>query len=284
MSREFATAVTIYGMQDHAHPRRRWFQFSLRTLLIGTTLLAISCGWFTQKMKKTIRQHDAVEKICAAQGQIYYTSNHEGSDDSAPRLSHHDLAPSWLEQRLTPEFFRPPLQVWFDGWFKPSVQYEWIAELDDLEHCELNHLSVTDTNLKAIRDLRQLNGLNLAAAHITDDGLQYLADIRRLETLCLDHTQVSNAGVAHLAPLGQLKSLGLTKARVTDAGVPALLQLKHLERLRLDNTELSDAGLDQLSQMSSLVYLSIANTHVTDEGVARFQAARSQCQIVRTER
>jgi hypothetical protein len=32
-------------------PNRRWFQFSLRTLLIGVTLLAVACGYVGWQMK-----------------------------------------------------------------------------------------------------------------------------------------------------------------------------------------------------------------------------------------
>jgi hypothetical protein len=41
-------------------PKRRWFQFKLRTLLIGMTLLAIPCGYVGQQ--KAIVMHRAAER------------------------------------------------------------------------------------------------------------------------------------------------------------------------------------------------------------------------------
>lgn len=43
--------------------KRRWYQFSLRTLLIFVTLFAISCSWFAVKLQQARRQREAVEKI-----------------------------------------------------------------------------------------------------------------------------------------------------------------------------------------------------------------------------
>jgi hypothetical protein len=43
---------------DNAEPRRRWYQFSLRTLLIGVALLGVLCAWLGLQ-ERTVRARQA---------------------------------------------------------------------------------------------------------------------------------------------------------------------------------------------------------------------------------
>ena len=44
-------------------PKRRWYQYSLRTLLIFVTLFAVACSWFTVKLNQARKQREAVEAL-----------------------------------------------------------------------------------------------------------------------------------------------------------------------------------------------------------------------------
>jgi hypothetical protein len=44
-------------------PTCRWFQYSLRTLMIIVTLFAIACSWFAVKMQQARRQREAVGRV-----------------------------------------------------------------------------------------------------------------------------------------------------------------------------------------------------------------------------
>lgn len=50
------------GMTD-TKPKLRWFQFSLRTLLIFVTLFAILLNWIGPKIRQAKRQREAVVAI-----------------------------------------------------------------------------------------------------------------------------------------------------------------------------------------------------------------------------
>ena len=52
-------------MNDSAPPRPklRWYQFSLRTLLVLVTLFAIPCSWIAVKLNNARRQQTAVTKL-----------------------------------------------------------------------------------------------------------------------------------------------------------------------------------------------------------------------------
>jgi hypothetical protein len=41
----------------------RWYQFSLRSLLIFITLFGVACSWFAVKMGQAKRQREAIETL-----------------------------------------------------------------------------------------------------------------------------------------------------------------------------------------------------------------------------
>ena len=65
-------------------PIRRWFQFSLRTLLISSAVVAICC-WFGIKIRPAQRQKEAVEAIGARGGIVGY-----------PDAATSRIRPEWL--------------------------------------------------------------------------------------------------------------------------------------------------------------------------------------------
>ena len=72
-------------------PKRRWFQYSLQTLLVFVTLCAIPCSWYAVKMNRVKRQREAVEAIEKLGGRV------EWSKPSGP---------AWLRKLLPDEFFQ----------------------------------------------------------------------------------------------------------------------------------------------------------------------------------
>ena len=44
-------------------PKRRWYQFSLRTLFIITTLFAIPCSWYAYEMNEAAKRRAAIAEI-----------------------------------------------------------------------------------------------------------------------------------------------------------------------------------------------------------------------------
>ena len=59
-------------MTDKPARKRRWFRFSLRTLLIVVMLLSLPLGWLAMKMIQAERQRRAVEAIQEAGGEVFY--------------------------------------------------------------------------------------------------------------------------------------------------------------------------------------------------------------------
>jgi hypothetical protein len=83
--------------------KRRWYQYSLRTLLIIVTIFAVACSWFTVKMRQAKRQREAVEAFSKLRGTIAYdyqldTFGHFMQGTKPP-------GPAWLRKFIGYDFF-----------------------------------------------------------------------------------------------------------------------------------------------------------------------------------
>ena len=52
---------TTEARPERPASRRRWFQYSLRTLMLIVLLCAIACSWFASKMQEVRKQREADE-------------------------------------------------------------------------------------------------------------------------------------------------------------------------------------------------------------------------------
>lgn len=182
---------------------RRWFQFSLRTLLVLVTVLCLGPGgYIAYEQAKVRRQQEAVVAIERLGGYIFYEEKSPVrtglsrmilGDDSCSRVIGVDFNPLKTENgqiadadlRLLQSFPRLHHLVLKDC---PSISAEGLAELSSLKN--LQYLYLNDTP-------------------VTDAGLVHLAGLSRLEELSLTHTQVTGPGLAQLSGLTSLQFLYL---------------------------------------------------------------------------
>jgi hypothetical protein len=109
---------------------------------------------------------------------------------------------------------------------------------------------VTDAGLESLKDLTQLQRLQLGDTNVTDAGLAHLTRLTRLKKLYLPATRVTDAGMAHLQGLTQLQTLDLCGTKVADAGLQHLTRLTQLKELDLRSTKVTDAGLVHLKGLT----------------------------------
>ena len=103
-------------------PRRRWFQFSLRTLFV---LLTVLCVWLAVTVNRARKQREAVAAIEAVGGMVLYEHQY---DDSEPP------GPKWLRELVGDEYF-------------VSVDVVFFVEATDadLEHMEAMKRAIKHT-------------------------------------------------------------------------------------------------------------------------------------------
>jgi hypothetical protein len=61
---------------DPPKRKRRWFQFSLRTLMIFTLFLAIGCGLMARRVEQKRNEREAVDAIVKLGGHVHYDNDH----------------------------------------------------------------------------------------------------------------------------------------------------------------------------------------------------------------
>ena len=157
-----------------------------------------------------------------------------------------------------------------------------VKNLTQLQQLELGFTKVTDAGLGHLKGLTQLRLLGLACTYVTDAGLEHLKGCTKLQTLWLGFTKVTDAGVKRLKGLTRLELLDLGGTKVTDAGLQHLNGLTQLRSLWLWHTQVTDAGLAHLKGLTQLRDLYLSSTKVTDAGLEHLKGL-SQLQKLHLE-
>jgi Leucine-rich repeat (LRR) protein len=166
--------------------KRRWCQFSLKSLLVAMTLLCIGPGGYVAyEQRKAREQKAAVLAIEAAGGEVQY------GDQGIPRSA-------IMRQILGDE----------------SFDNVWLVSFNDTP--------ATDADLVHFSQMKNLKELWLFNTQVTDSGLAHLADLRSLTFLSLGNTQVTDVGLVHIAGLTRLEYVWLGNTLVTDDGAAKL--------------------------------------------------------------
>ena len=111
------------------------------------------------------------------------------------------------------------------------------------------HLSgtgVTDEQLAALPNVKELVWLNLRGTKVSDAGLQYVGQCKSLTNLQLPLTPITDAGLKHLSGLTKLEILNLYGTQVSDAGLADLVPLTKLRKLYVWQTQVTPAGAAKL--------------------------------------
>lgn len=121
-------------------------------------------------------------------------------------------------------------------------------------HCE----TLSDRCCATIGRFRELVYLDLSATQITGGGLAQLRDLRDLEHLDLGFLDLDDAAVATLRGFPRLTALSLVySGRVGDAAVDMLADLPALEQLDLGGTSITPAAIDRLARLPRLTALGL---------------------------
>lgn len=167
---------------------RRWFQYSLRTLLILTTFIAVVISWWLYKARE---QREAVAALTKAGGNVVY--NFEVQDE--PHRLH---CPMWLVDVLGVDYVASVISVGFYNQRISATQLEAIDALSSLEGLYLNRSQITDIGLEHVKGLTGLEELDLGDTQVSDAGLESLEGLTALRWIRLVGTQVTDAGAARL--------------------------------------------------------------------------------------
>lgn len=199
----------------------RWrFQFSVRSLLMLTVVVAIPCSWLAVEMKRARARECASKAVYQCGGGVYTVCKPTWKKPLFPTLT--DFLR--LREFLGADFF------------------------DHTDSISLDDTPATDATLEIVGVLTDTSSLDLDKTQITDAGLEHLKRLTNLRSLSLSHTQITDAGLEHLKRLTQLQTLKLWDTKVTDAGLDHLKVLTKLQSLLLANTNVTDMGVNKLQK------------------------------------
>ena len=237
-------------------PKRRWYQFGLRTLLLVMLVSCFAFAWIGVRLQRASENRDRVAAVEKPVAEI------EKLGVMVVKEYEQLRSPTWLEA-----LFDDP------GDEDDPTGVLTVSDVDFFEG------DATDADLEHVKSLTHLKNLNLRSTNVTDAGLEHLKWLTKLEDLRLGDTNVTDTGMEHLKGLTNLEALHIGQTNISNAGLEHLKGLTSLQFLDLTNTDVTDAGLENLSGLTQLKLVLLDGTQVTDEGVEKLQQALPNCHI-----
>lgn len=195
-----------------SRPGRRWFQFSLRALLLLMTGFGI---WFGIRMDRARRQERAVGVLREC-GDIFYESqfNHRSLKSLTKKTK--PWRPKWLRSIVGDDFF-------------------------DRVYAAYLFRSPSDEDLKYLRDLPDIETLIISSPQVTGKGIEHLRALPCLKELYLNCDKMTDTDLAHLPPLHGLRYLNVF-CSMSDQAFGSIAALESLETLEIARGPTSPLG------------------------------------------
>jgi len=200
----------------NSKPKRRWYQFSLRTLLLVMLVFVVGVGWLSILEWRKAQDQRVLAHLSMGQ----------------------DMVAEYEWGRVHKLTLRNPTR-------------DDLTQLEHLRSLRRLHLTgsgMTDASIEPLKDLPRLHDLSLGATELTDAGLEHITSLTRLRFLSLSSRKVTDEGLKQLKGTRRLRSLVLHNSQVTDAGLEHLKDLPKLTFLWLDDTQVTDEGVKKLQQ------------------------------------
>ena len=170
-------------------PRRRWFQFSLRTLFVVVTLLCVTLGVVLHRARA---RREALQAIDELGGGYSITIG----------------GPAWLRSIVKDD--------------------KYFYDISRISFRNRPERPFTDEDLASVIDsinvFKRAKTLDLTDTDVTDNGSRHLCRVQNLERLRLGSTTITDAGLTdaglvNLEPLVSLQELDISDTTVTDEGI-----------------------------------------------------------------
>jgi hypothetical protein len=273
-------------MTESPKLKPRWFQISLRTLLLLVTLAAATFGWLGLKLRHAREEQRAAKVIHQLGGYVTYdfqirTGRYQpGSIDTnaAPP------GPQWLctllgDDLLFAHVVRVNLNIVTSGrspnqFASPAIRdvkegaFGALRSFKHLKFLNANDTAINDADLTQVGQLVELQELHLRNSKVTSLGLRELVRLSQLRRLTLSNTLADDKGLSCLGRFAKLEVLLLDSTPITDAGLANLSQLEYLQILSLNDTHVGDLGLTHLQDLHQLEWLYLKHTDVSDAGLS----------------
>ena len=248
-------------------PKRKWFRFSLKTLLLLMTVVGV---WVGLEIKRVREMRIAVKRIEELGGYVRYGDERIVFDGQT--IKHEDPpAPEWLRNLIGDDYFRTVTEV----------ELEFPIPISNYSECP-----ITEEDFAVISRLRKLKSLSIYSElevlpfdPLNSGHLIHLENLRNLKKLQIVRIPISDEAMIHIGRLSNLRLLNLGWSGITDEGAKHLTNLRNLDKLNLNHTSVSENGLD-LETATNLKRLSLSSTRITDKIVPQILRLKQLTQIL----
>lgn len=192
---------------------RTFFQFSLRSLFILTTICAISFGWRLERARKQ-------RQIMRDYPDVGFLYDYESAADGFAKQDAVHWAPQWLLHRVGIDFFSDVVAVVIH--YDDMKAAKAIGELPALRHVTIVQPNRDDW--PQIQHFSRINSLYIVCSDVLlDRHIGDIASLRKLERLRIgiyDNSLITDAGLRHLKKLPELRHVELDRLiQITPAGI-----------------------------------------------------------------
>ena len=261
--------IWLYRRLNRPNP----WSFSLRSLLLGTTLIAAVCGWWLRERYLYDREQSAIRQLLQAGvpmrgSQTDYCGPAWMLRLLAPRLTISAPVSRRAVASTAPPSPRATSKPLEDGIgiFQRVVIATSPAQLTSQEE-----LKSFTKQLPALSCLRQIK-LTPNSLSLNSEVLTPLGQCSALEFLDLSGTDVDERGLAAIVTLSKLRVFDLRMSpNVDDAAAEQLCKLQALEVLLLTGTQITDHGALRLLELHHLKRIALP-FRISDEMAAKFTA------------
>jgi len=226
--------------------KRRWFQFSLRSLLVVMLVLPMVLGVYARYRARSQRQWRLVNELKAAGGifDLVIADQREPEVEQVPFLQ-------W-QKRLGIDLPQGLKSFTIFKSVEPGATLANLAEFPQLESLALCDGTVKDEDLAILAKLPRLRFLRVDSDHITDQGIAALEGCTNLHNVVIEGNQLTGKGLAVVAKLPNLKVLHWDSELTTDGDLECLRNKLNLEELSLRGNMVHDAGLEAVCTCTNL--------------------------------
>ena len=134
------------------------FQFSIRSLLLLTVVVAVACSWLAAEMERARKQRETVEEIEKAGGTVSYDYQLDPYGDWDTRCQATGTSRG-CEKLLGDDLFVNVTEVSFAKSAISDAGLEHLKGLTQLQRLDLRGTKVSDAGLEHLKGLTQLQRL-----------------------------------------------------------------------------------------------------------------------------
>jgi|GEM_PF-1714338 len=202
--------------------KRRWFQFSLRTLLIFTLVIAAACAWLGRAFHQAAEQEALIDAAQKVGGRIEVAYS----------------GPDWFAFFCPRRLRRQAVGLSFD------LSAEGDCRRDDVLSC--------------LAGFRRIKWLDLGVQPVDEEGLRHIGQMDQLTRLTMTDSSITEAGAAQLAQLPNLQELNLSGCHIDNAVIGKLADCPHLKKLMLRRAVFEDEPFN-IARLRGLWRLDLAD-------------------------